>query len=63
MSLPRGERLIPIDAEVPRGWRLQGRIETEEGPRRLIIFWRRQKRLDHQVSRDLARGSISAKTS
>lgn len=53
--LAKGERLIPIDAVVPRGWQLLGELPTDEGPRLHIIYWCRQKRIDHQLDRNIER--------
>jgi hypothetical protein len=52
---PRGERLIDPDDPPRRGEKIVGPIETESGPKRLVIHWRRVKRLSNSDTARLRR--------
>ena len=49
----KGERLIPLDETPRRGELLLGEIDTPNGRMQHVIHWRRQKRLNYQVAREL----------
>jgi hypothetical protein len=44
----RNEQLIPLDTPVPRGWKDFGELETADGMRRFIVFWRHEKRITNK---------------
>jgi hypothetical protein len=52
---PRGERLIDPNDQPNRGWKIVGPIETDTGPKRLTIHWRRVKRLSNSETARLRR--------
>lgn len=52
---PRGERLISPEEAPQRGEKVVGPIETDAGPKRLVIHWRRAKRLSNSETARLRR--------
>lgn len=52
---PRGEWLVDLDAEIQRGEKVVGPIDTDAGPKRLVMHWRRVKRLKNSETARLRR--------
>ena len=52
---PRGERLIDPGEALQRGEKEVGAIETDAGPKRLVLHWRRHKRLSNSETARLRR--------
>lgn len=53
--MARGERLIDLDETPRRGERELGPIDTEDGPKLMVIHWRSQKRISNQQTKSLRR--------
>jgi hypothetical protein len=51
----RGERLIDLDETPRRGEQVLGPIDTEDGPKLMVIHWRSQKRISNQQTKQLRR--------